>query len=65
MIRWLVSKWHAKQRAIDIDILWPACKEQAYDLDHARAAFAIHAFQDSAWQSLGEDELIKRIGELS
>jgi hypothetical protein len=57
MIRWLMGKWHARQRAIDLEILWPICCEQAEDLDHAKAAFAVHAFNDEAWLCLGEDKI--------
>lgn len=64
-LRWLLDWWHARQRAIDLDILWPACREQASDLDHARAAFAYHAFNDTAWTCLGEDEIKRRIDRLT
>jgi hypothetical protein len=65
MIRWLIRHWHARQRAIDLDILWPSCRDQATTLDHARAAFAVHAFNDPAWIELGEDEIYRRIYELT
>lgn len=56
--------WH-RQRAIDLAILWPTCKERARDLDHAKAAFAVHAFRDPAWiDHYGEQGLIRVIGEL-
>ena len=61
--RWR-ARWHRIQRDIDRDVLWRACKEQAHDLDHARAAFAVHAFHDPAWLALGEDELINQIEAL-
>jgi hypothetical protein len=56
--------WYARLRRIDLDILWPSCKEQARDLDMARAAFACHAFNDEAWMFLGEDTVIEEIGKL-
>lgn len=31
MIAWLMDRWHAYQRKLDLDILWPACKREAYD----------------------------------
>jgi hypothetical protein len=65
MWRWLVEWWPNRQRSIDLDILWPTCKEQALDLDHARAAFAVHAFHDPAWLRLGHDEIVRRVGELT
>jgi hypothetical protein len=56
--------WHAHRRAIDMDILWPACLAHAEDLDHAKAAFAVHAYNDGAWLSLGEDGLRSAIDAL-
>ena len=64
-MRWLMNWWHQRQRAIDLRILWPVCKENAQDLDHARAAFAYHAFHDQAWVCLGDREIERRIGELT
>ncbi len=64
MVRWLRDRWYKRLRTIDMQILWPACKENALDLDHARAAFAVHAFNDLAWLRLGEDEIKKRIDAL-
>jgi hypothetical protein len=56
--------WWARVRRLDLEILWPACKAEAPDLDHARAAFAVHAFHDNAWLSLGEQALMTAIDEL-
>jgi len=64
MIRWLTSWWHARQRDIDLKILWPTCKREADDLDHAKMAFAYHAFHDHAWLCLGHDEIKRRIDNL-
>lgn len=64
MIRWLIDRWHARQRALDIAVLWSACKEQAPNLVTAKAAFAVHAFHDRAWLCLGEAEIKRRIDEL-
>jgi len=64
LFRWLRDLWHARQRMIDLDVLWPACRETAPTLDRARAAFAVHAFNDPAWQRLGDAEIIRRIDEL-
>lgn len=55
MIMWLRKKWYTRLRRIDIEILWPACRAKAEDLDHAKAAFAMHAFNDRAWTDLGDD----------
>lgn len=56
--------WRARQRRIDMQILWPICVQGANDLDHAKAAFAIHAFTDPAWLELGEDALFDAIDRL-
>jgi len=55
-----------RQRAIDLEILWPICKEQAQgDMDKAKAAFAVHAFNDPAWVRHYEDRLYRVIEELT
>ncbi len=65
MFRWLRNWWWQRQRNIDLNVLWPVCKEQAPDLERARAAFAAYAFQDPAWISYyGRDRLIKFIDHL-
>ena len=64
MIAWLINWWHARQRAVDLDILWPVCLEQAETLEDAKLAFAVHAFHDEAWMCLGEDEVHRRIDAL-
>ena len=64
---WLLQQlnFNHRRRQIDLQILWPACKGNAPDLDHARAAFALHAFNDPAWTSLGHDEIVRCIDALS
>lgn len=57
--------WHRRQRSVDLSVLWPACKAQTNNLERARAAFTVHARQDQAWLSLGYDEMLKKIGNLS
>jgi hypothetical protein len=56
--------YNERRRADDIRILWPIIKERARDLDHARAAFVIHAAKDEAWRPLSMEEILRRIGEL-
>lgn len=63
-MKWLKTWWYKRQRTIDLQILWPSCRNLAPNLDQAKAAFAVHAFNDPAWMSLGENEVIRRIGEL-
>ena len=56
--------WYLPQRRIDLKILWPQCVAQASDLDHAKAAFAFHAFHDRAWMVLGEERMKELIDGL-
>lgn len=65
MFGWLMRWWHARQRAIDMQLLWPQCRALAEDLDHAKAAFAVHVFNDPAWLELGRDNVFRFIDELS
>jgi hypothetical protein len=65
MIRWLVGLWYGRMRRIDLEILWPTCKREAPDMDHAKAAFAVHAFNDRAWLVLGDRAIIEAIEALT
>jgi hypothetical protein len=47
-----------------MEILWPSCKQSARDLDHAKSAFAMHAFNDEAYSDLSHDEIVRLIDEL-
>lgn len=67
-MRWLIELWHWQQRRVDLMVLWPSCKREAFakglGLEGARAAFALHAFHDPAWFSLGEEEITRRVDRL-
>lgn len=65
LFNWCWAKWNAYRRALDMRYLWPSCKKYARDLDHAKAAFAVHAFNDEAWMCLGKDEVYRRIDRLT
>jgi len=57
--------WWERQRNTDLNILWPACKEQAADIEYAKAMFALHTFKDPAWiEFYGKDELMNFIEKL-
>jgi len=58
LFEWLSRWWNKRRRQIDIEILWPLCVDNAQSLDHAKAAFAMHAMNDDAWLSLGADEAL-------
>jgi hypothetical protein len=64
VITWLRGLWYARLRRIDLEILWPVCCEQADTLDHAKAAFAVHAYHDRAWQALGASKTFDVIDRL-
>ena len=64
VFRAIRSLWYARLRHIDIKLLWPVCLKGASDLDHAKAAFAIHCFNDPAWLDLGEDRLFEFMDKL-
>jgi len=63
-MNWIRKIWYARLRRIDMQILWPCCKEQAKTLDQAKAAFAVHAYNDRAWAILGEVEVFRIIDGL-
>ena len=65
MIRFLRHWYYRRLRKLDLDIMWPICKEKAIDLDHAKAAFAYHAFHDRAWLVLGEEGIAVEIARLT
>ncbi len=61
-----LRRWHyARQRKIDLEILWPILKSKAPDLLQAKFAFSWHCHQDPAWQSLGEDKIDRQLNELT
>jgi hypothetical protein len=64
LVALITNWWWARMRRIDLEILWPVCKREAVDVDHAKALFAVHAYTDRAWLCLGEDALIAAIDEL-
>jgi hypothetical protein len=55
---------NARRRNLDMNILWPICLQAANDLDHAKSAFAMHCYNDPAWQELGEDAIFNFIDRL-
>jgi hypothetical protein len=63
--RAIVELWRARQRKLDVQLLWPLCKQSADDLDHAKAAFFMHAMSDPAWLCLSEEEIIAQIDQLT
>ncbi len=65
MINWIKTWFYKRQRKYDVEILWVSIKNQSPDdMNHAKAAFALHCFHDNAWLHLGDDEIAKQIGAL-
>lgn len=61
MFKW----WRKRQRAIDLQILWPVCVQKAPDINIARRAFMLHCINDSAWNiDFTEEELRAYIDKL-
>jgi hypothetical protein len=58
-MKWLGRWWRRRQRAVDLEILWPSFRDMAPDLDHAKAGFAYHALRDPAWtRDFSEGEIL-------
>lgn len=60
----IMGCWQAQQRRADVYILWPSITKNAPNSTKARAAFALHAFNDPAWLALGKEELLRQIDAL-
>jgi len=65
LYRHLRSLWWARQRAIDLEILWSICKKNAPDLETARQVFIVHAINDRAWAMHYREKLWQAIQELT
>jgi hypothetical protein len=57
-----IVEWRSEHRRnLDLQFLWPAIRESALnmglEIESARAAFAVHAFNDAAWLVLGQSEI--------
>lgn len=55
--RWLMKRWRERQRAADLELLWPACYDQTGDLESARQVFMVHVHLDDAWSDLSDAEV--------
>lgn len=57
-----------KQREIDIELVWEACKDLADggDVEHARRAFLAHAMNDPAWTTdLSDAQILEIVNGLT
>src|SRR4029077_4700965 len=58
--------WHARQRKIDLEILWTVCLDMTEgDVEAAKDAFAMHCLNDPAWQDLGINGIVELIENLN
>lgn len=48
-MRRLSRPYRAQQRHMDLTMLWPVITDVTDSMDHAKSAFACHAFNDPAW----------------
>lgn len=56
--------WRKRQRDLDIEILWPVCKQECLCLADARRAFFYHCCMDPAWFEVEDNVIINYINEL-
>jgi hypothetical protein len=57
-VEWMADFYAQRMRRIDLDILWPVCKEESGGrLERARMAFKMHTAIDPSWHRLGEDRI--------
>ena len=63
-MQWLRRWWHARQRKVDLNILWPQIRIRATSLEQARKAFLMFAVHDESWKCLGEEGIYQEILKL-
>lgn len=72
-MKWLGKWWRNRQRAMDLYILWPACKagadeiytEKDQAIAMARLAFRAHCVMDDAWtKDMTVAEISEHVGRL-
>lgn len=64
MIRAIQRWFWARQRAADLRILWPVCKDKAPTLDTAREVFMLHCLWSPCWVREYEDRLFEVVSKL-
>ena len=75
-LRWLAESQDERRRRIDIEVLWPAVKKEAFKtlpqhyknlsepqiLEIARESFITHMASDPSWRSLADDWSAEQLG---
>lgn len=64
-MKFLREWWWARQRKMDLLLLWPQCKQLAPTLQLAKVAFMYHAVNDPAWSHYYGDKLPSVIDSLT
>jgi hypothetical protein len=67
MAVWIALRtwWRARQRKLDLEVLWPQLRDNAGTPIHAKVAFAAHVLTEPAWLELGEEEIARVIDGLA
>jgi hypothetical protein len=66
MFKFIGVWWRERQRTVDLEVLWPICKEQAPDIKLARSAFFMHCTEDTAWtKDYSVDEIAQYVDALT
>ena len=54
---WIMNRWRARLRALDVELLWPECIAAARgNRSLAEVAFAAHMAMDPAYDGLSDNE---------
>lgn len=64
-MKWLLSWWHRRQRAMDVRLFWPTCKSACNTLDAAKVIFRMHMDMDPAYSDLSPLEKFRFLKELT
>lgn len=60
----IIKWWRRRQRTLDIELLWPSCKQQTKTRLDAEAVFRVHMEMDPAYGDLDECDKLKFLKEL-
>ncbi len=75
--QWLTESYAERQRRIDLEVLWPAVKREAFHalpknypelsepqiLELARESFITHMANDPSWRSIADDWSAEQLGK--
>lgn len=58
----ILERWRARQRKLDLEILWPVLRDATPDRALARETFRLHASQEMCWRCLSNAEREQILG---